>query len=528
MSGQSTLSRLLVDGEDVCEVTVAASFAERCRGLLGRDGISGALWLRRTTSVHTFGMRFAIDVVHLDRAGRVLGVITQPPGRLGAPRRRARSVVELAAGQAERFGIRPGTVLGMARADRGTTTVEYVGVMAVVAVVISSVLLTPIGGSLRHGLAAAFCTVAGHDGCDVGSFVDGTVDPNDVRNRAPERCVVHSDSTDLNVELGLGRFAFVGESGRMLREIRSDGSIAVTLLGDLSGGGGVGGEGGAKVDRAGAALGASAQVGLRFGGGGTWEFADSAAADAFEAWAAQHLTGDPVNGLIAGRLGEMLGVEDHIPSVPRRLEIQAGADLSATLRLVGGIDPSLLIGAIGGVQAQVLADLGVAETVGLTIDLDARTITAHVDGRLAGQLVEPGVDAGLEVEQSVGLVYGFDAVLQRLDVDRAVPVDVGDVGDMSAAGSLGELISVLGSGGHLGSESHDADREVIGQVHAELDLGDAENRAALDAVVGAMVSVDRQADLTAAVNELAFRINADGRISATTVSASEMSCSGSG
>lgn len=151
--------------------------------------------------------------------------------------------MELAAGQAERFGIRPGTVLGMARADRGTTTVEYVGVMAVVAVVISSVLLTPIGGSLRHGLAAAFCTVAGHDGCDVGSFVDGTVDPNDVRNRAPERCVVHSDSTDLNVELGLGRFAFVGESGRMLREIRSDGSIAVTLLGDLSGGGGVGGEG---------------------------------------------------------------------------------------------------------------------------------------------------------------------------------------------------------------------------------------------------------------------------------------------
>src|SRR5690606_19882018 len=62
---------------------VAASPRARTRGLLGRDGIEGALLLTPARSVHTFGMRFAIDVAHLDAELRVLSVCTMAPGRLG-------------------------------------------------------------------------------------------------------------------------------------------------------------------------------------------------------------------------------------------------------------------------------------------------------------------------------------------------------------------------------------------------------------------------------------------------------------
>ncbi|MER6121807.1 DUF192 domain-containing protein [Streptomyces sp. NPDC001795] len=87
---------------------VARSARARRRGLLGRDGIEGALLLSPANSVHTLGMRFAIDVAYLDRAMRVMAVRTMRPGRIGLPRPRARHVLEAEAGALARWGIRPG------------------------------------------------------------------------------------------------------------------------------------------------------------------------------------------------------------------------------------------------------------------------------------------------------------------------------------------------------------------------------------------------------------------------------------
>ncbi|ADI07311.1 hypothetical protein SBI_04190 [Streptomyces bingchenggensis BCW-1] len=87
---------------------VAASYRARTRGLLGRDGVTGALLLTPASSVHTFGMRFAIDVAYLDRRLTVLAVRTMRPGRLGLPRPRARHVLEAEAGAMERWGLRAG------------------------------------------------------------------------------------------------------------------------------------------------------------------------------------------------------------------------------------------------------------------------------------------------------------------------------------------------------------------------------------------------------------------------------------
>ncbi|CAM5406832.1 hypothetical protein SNARM312S_01015 [Streptomyces narbonensis] len=78
-------------------------------GLLGRDGNAGALLITPTNSVHTFGMRFAIDVAYLDRSLRVLSVVTMRPGRLGMVRPRGRHVLEAEAGAMAEWGLRPGT-----------------------------------------------------------------------------------------------------------------------------------------------------------------------------------------------------------------------------------------------------------------------------------------------------------------------------------------------------------------------------------------------------------------------------------
>ncbi|MFF4446840.1 DUF192 domain-containing protein [Streptomyces sp. NPDC001502] len=90
---------------------VAASYGARTRGLLGRDGIDGAMLLTPAASVHTFRMRFAIDVAYLDRDLGVLAVVTMEPGRLGLPRLRSRHVLESAAGAMAAWGLRAGTLI---------------------------------------------------------------------------------------------------------------------------------------------------------------------------------------------------------------------------------------------------------------------------------------------------------------------------------------------------------------------------------------------------------------------------------
>ncbi|MCB5182455.1 DUF192 domain-containing protein [Streptomyces antimicrobicus] len=112
------LGCLVLPGGAEVGMEVAASYRARTRGLLGRDGIEGALLLTPAGSVHTFGMRFAVDVAYLDRRCRVLAVRTMAPGRLGRPRLRSRYVLEAAAGAMAGWGLRPGVVVGL-RAGQG-------------------------------------------------------------------------------------------------------------------------------------------------------------------------------------------------------------------------------------------------------------------------------------------------------------------------------------------------------------------------------------------------------------------------
>jgi uncharacterized membrane protein (UPF0127 family) len=69
------------------------------------------LWIDVCEAVHTFGMRFPIDVVFLDRKKRVLKVRANMGRRRIAVSLRARSVLELPAGRAAETGTQHGDLL---------------------------------------------------------------------------------------------------------------------------------------------------------------------------------------------------------------------------------------------------------------------------------------------------------------------------------------------------------------------------------------------------------------------------------
>ena len=82
-------------------VAVAATHASRAVGLLSRSGLAPgeALWIVPSRGVHTWGMRFAIDMLALDQEGRVIDCVSNlRPWRVRLPRRGTAGVLELAAG----------------------------------------------------------------------------------------------------------------------------------------------------------------------------------------------------------------------------------------------------------------------------------------------------------------------------------------------------------------------------------------------------------------------------------------------
>lgn len=86
---------------------MAARPFARMRGLLGRRSLDSdeGILLRPAGSVHTFFMRFAIDVLFLDRELVVVGIEPELRPWRTAARRGAKSVVELAAGECARRGV---------------------------------------------------------------------------------------------------------------------------------------------------------------------------------------------------------------------------------------------------------------------------------------------------------------------------------------------------------------------------------------------------------------------------------------
>ncbi len=100
-------------------VHVASNPIERAIGLLGRDHFDGVFALPHTRQVHTFGMRFAIDVCWLDHAGFIVRQEVLTPGRLSRWVPDGDVILEASVGHFARLGVQPGDQLAWDQTNWG-------------------------------------------------------------------------------------------------------------------------------------------------------------------------------------------------------------------------------------------------------------------------------------------------------------------------------------------------------------------------------------------------------------------------
>lgn len=92
------------------KITVAATFADRSRGLLGRASLEPdhGLLIVPCSSIHTMFMRFPIDAVFVDKSGLITSVAVHLRAWRVAVGGRGNSCLELAANGAARHGFKVG------------------------------------------------------------------------------------------------------------------------------------------------------------------------------------------------------------------------------------------------------------------------------------------------------------------------------------------------------------------------------------------------------------------------------------
>jgi uncharacterized membrane protein (UPF0127 family) len=102
-------------------VEVALTRRARRRGLLGRDALApfSGLVLAPCAAVHTMFMRFAIDVIFVNRAGRAVRVVPALAPWRAAMAPSAHAVIELPAGTVRERGVEVGDALYLSSADTG-------------------------------------------------------------------------------------------------------------------------------------------------------------------------------------------------------------------------------------------------------------------------------------------------------------------------------------------------------------------------------------------------------------------------
>jgi len=364
--------------------------------------------------------------------------------------------------------------------QRGQSSVEYVAVVALVAIVLAvggALVGAPsVANAVGRAMARALCLVRG-GGC-------ATV--------AAKPCVVGSSALKAGVTAKVVLLR-VGRDSAIVRAERSDGTVEVTLLDNL--GAGLKASLGAKGrlvlgDRtvAGGAM-AEAHLVALLGGGRTWKLRGARAADRLVR---------RLEHVLAGRTASALPLVGPAIDLGQRV-LRKGAHAELP-------DPDSRTYS-GGVSAEAKALLGPLEGVhgklgGLAGRRRGRDGATTWFVRLSGEVGAPvvaatGLDAGAGGELSLALTHDRSG--------RAQTLTVGAIGTLSRSAALAGLA--------VGTGTRGSGRRV--QVSAALDLGDAADRARVDAVLRALAP-GRARELPRAVRALAAAIADHAALDVTT------------
>lgn len=123
------------------KVTIARSFFARLIGLLSKTNLdsSEGMLFYKAPSIHTFGMKFPIDILFMDITGKIVRIFSDvKPNRI-IPYVKSWATLELKAGQCVEKQIQPGDLLHW---EEGQVMVEYALIIAVL--VLTIVILYPL------------------------------------------------------------------------------------------------------------------------------------------------------------------------------------------------------------------------------------------------------------------------------------------------------------------------------------------------------------------------------------------------
>lgn len=127
MISLKTVTNRRTGGVLAAGAATATGRRDRRRGLIGRDrlGNGEALIIPACRQVHTFGMKFPVDIAFVGRDGSVLRTCRRlGPGRLSPLVLRSRMVIEMEAGVLDETGTRHGDRLLIEDSVEGK---EYAG-----------------------------------------------------------------------------------------------------------------------------------------------------------------------------------------------------------------------------------------------------------------------------------------------------------------------------------------------------------------------------------------------------------------
>lgn len=222
---------------------------------------------------------------------------------------------------------RPQGLRARLRGDQGVGSVEYIGVILLVAAILGAVLVTvtPVGSTI----AARICEALGTS-CAEGA---GSEPPN--AHKPTDPCV--ADSTTDTRKIGVTAVADIDGGGVLITETLSDGTTRVTYQANGSVGIGIGVGAGVEVSVDDFVFGGSAQAGLSaagiLAGGTSWDFPPGKEGDAKKL--AEHFQRQidnqttPVVGPIRAGWEALFG-ENYTPPEPTSYFGQIGATGSAS------------------------------------------------------------------------------------------------------------------------------------------------------------------------------------------------------
>ncbi|WP_028307561.1 DUF192 domain-containing protein [Desulfitibacter alkalitolerans] len=102
------------DGNQEIKIQVASTFFSRFKGLMGRRELQDdeALLLWPCSSIHTFFMKFHIDVVFLSKDNYIVNIVKDiPPWSIWPPVKGSSKVLEFKGGTLDRLSIKKGEKL---------------------------------------------------------------------------------------------------------------------------------------------------------------------------------------------------------------------------------------------------------------------------------------------------------------------------------------------------------------------------------------------------------------------------------